>query len=133
MPPRCVNAPSAARLFVQLSASSHQGSLLDVFLPRQTRTFRSARTDRARRTAIQDHVAGRLLGPALSRRGFSGTSYRRMTKAIHNPQVDEDGKEMMLEITPRAAQVTSTPRMPQSNKLLTIFIRTAPHEDHGKG
>lgn len=40
------------------------------------------------------------------RRGFSTTVPRRAgTEAIYNPQNDEDGKEMVLEITPRAAKV----------------------------
>lgn len=42
-------------------------------------------------------------------RAFSATSLRRKTVAIRNPQVDEDGNEMMLEITPRAAQVRLQP------------------------
>lgn len=36
---------------------------------------------------------------------FSTTAARRETRAIHNPQRDEDGNEMVLEITPRAANV----------------------------
>lgn len=117
MPPRCVNAPSAAKLFVQLSTGARQSSILEVFLPRQqTRTLRTATaiTPRRRNNSVaiqqqaQQHaVRSRhaLAAPFSSRRAFSSTTARRRTQAIRNPQVDEEGKEMMLEITPRAAQV----------------------------
>lgn len=36
---------------------------------------------------------------------FSVTLARRETKTLYNPQKDEDGNEMSLEITPRAAKV----------------------------
>jgi hypothetical protein len=40
------------------------------------------------------------------RRSFGTTTPRRRTQALYNPQQDEDGKEMMLEITPRAGKVS---------------------------
>ena len=46
--------------------------------------------------------------PAV-RRYFSNTTSRRATHAILNPQQDEDGNDMMLEITPRAAKVSTHP------------------------
>src|SRR5262249_42804767 len=45
-------------------------------------------------------------------RAFSTTPSRSATHAIYNPQRDEDGKEMMLEITPRAAKVSFTTARP---------------------
>lgn len=42
-------------------------------------------------------------GPIPSRRTFSSSTQHR--KAIVNPRVDEDGNEMEIEITPRAANV----------------------------
>ena len=36
---------------------------------------------------------------------FGTTAPRRKTRTIHNPQRDEEGNEMVLEITPRAANV----------------------------
>lgn len=108
MSPRCSNAPSAAKLFVQLANGSRNSLLPEVFLPRQTRAFRTPST-----TTPPKRIEPAYLYSALqvsqyrstSRREFSVTSQRRKTQAIHNSQVDENGEAMMLEITPRAAQV----------------------------
>lgn len=121
MPPiRCANGPSVAKLFVQLSARS-SNPILDVLLPPRTqaRAF-YARVSRngaphkpstpiprswvaadatARRQSVVDKSRSR------SRRPFSTSGLLAKTLAIHNPQTDEDGNEMMLEITPRAANV----------------------------
>jgi iron-sulfur cluster assembly 2 len=121
MPPNCIHAPSAAKLFVQLSTGARlQNSILEVFLPLQTqraRTYRTATPSRpATRPRIQYFAApnfrvGRHDGVALlapSRRAFSSTTARRKTLAIHNPQVDENGEEMVVELTPRAANVCNS-------------------------
>lgn len=47
-------------------------------------------------------------------RYFSTTARRSVTRTLFNPQVDEDGNEMRLEITARAAKVRILHR--QSNK-----------------
>jgi hypothetical protein len=36
---------------------------------------------------------------------FAHTARRGYTQAVYNPQQDEDGNDMTLEITPRAAKV----------------------------
>lgn len=38
-------------------------------------------------------------------RSFAYTSRRSYTQAVYNPQQDEDGNDMNLDITPRAAKV----------------------------
>jgi hypothetical protein len=43
--------------------------------------------------------------PAQPSRLFGTTSQRNQTVALYNPRKDEDGNEMGLEITPRAANV----------------------------
>jgi hypothetical protein len=129
---RCANAPSAARLFVQLSTRSRQTPILDVFLPQQTRSFRSfARAmPRIRPGTVPSpilHVNG---SEAVARRAFSSTNPRRRTQAIYNPQNDDDGNEMLLEITPRAANVC--PRLSQACVSLADRQHIAPLPDHGK-
>jgi len=47
----------------------------------------------------------RHAGESMSMRTFSTSQPLARTVAIHNPQTDEEGNEMMLEITPRAANV----------------------------
>jgi hypothetical protein len=41
----------------------------------------------------------------VGRRTFTTSRSLAKTLAIHNPQTDEDGKDMVLDITPRAANV----------------------------
>lgn len=143
MPPRCVNAPSAAKLFVQLSTGARQSSILEVFLPRQqTRTLRTATaiTPRRRNNSVaiqqqaQQHAARShhaLAAPFSSRRAFSSTTARRRTQAIRNPQVDEEGKEMMLEITPRAAQRLTKIMEKDENPYLALRIQVESGGCHG--
>lgn len=107
MSARCsgLGATSAARFFVQLSRSSGSaprpsaaaavsaGPVLDVLLPR--------------RPALRPLAAyARLRPPTTARRAaFSTTGACRRTVAVHNPQKDDEGRDMTMEITPRAAEV----------------------------
>ncbi|KAK9412904.1 putative FeS cluster biogenesis domain-containing protein [Seiridium unicorne] len=133
MPPRCLNPPSAAKLFVQLSTSSRQSSFLDVFLPRQSRTFRSVSATQRRTIArpIRNHVAANQSVVGSTRRAFSVTSQRSKTQAIRNPQADEDGNEMMLEITPRAAQRLTKIMTKDDNPYLALRIQVESGGCHG--
>lgn len=143
MPTRCVNAPSAAKLFVQLSTGARQSSILEVLLPRQqTRTLRTATAITPRRRShpvaihrqAQQHATRShhgLAAPFSSRRAFSSTTARRRTQAIRNPQVDEEGKEMMLEITPRAAQRLTKIMERDENPYLALRIQVESGGCHG--
>lgn len=52
--------------------------------------------------------------PVITVRTLTTTAPRRATRALLNPQLDEEGKEMLLEITPRAAKVPPPPFPPSS-------------------
>jgi hypothetical protein len=68
-------------------------------------------------------------------RAFGTSSPWRATHAIFNPQVDDDGKDMVLEITQRAAKVR-LPLHPDSLSsplsCLTNPPPSAPLRDHGQ-
>ncbi|KAK4200509.1 putative iron sulfur assembly protein [Triangularia verruculosa] len=53
------------------------------------------------------------------------------TRAIFNPQTDEDGQEMMLEITPRAAKRLSEIMTKDSNPYLALRIQVESGGCHG--
>ncbi|KAK3906511.1 hypothetical protein C8A05DRAFT_40705 [Staphylotrichum tortipilum] len=64
-------------------------------------------------------------------RAFSSSSPWRATHAIFNPQMDDDGKDMMLEITPRAAQRLSKIMTQDSNPNLALRIQVESGGCHG--
>ncbi|KAI0603142.1 hypothetical protein F4775DRAFT_14829 [Biscogniauxia sp. FL1348] len=131
MPPlHCANASaaSAAKLFLQLCARrssvapiSPTSSILDVLLPPRARAFHlprvAARSPSRPATATIVAVPSRTgyfrqgaTPPAVRWRGFASTGTWRKTQVIYNPQSDEDGNVMLLEITPRAANLNPTPQ-----------------------
>ncbi|KAI1337824.1 hypothetical protein F5Y15DRAFT_417613 [Xylariaceae sp. FL0016] len=142
MPPvRCANAASSARLFVQLCARPAVSapsaiSLLDVLLPPRTRAFHLAAA-KSTRFALRapgtttNSSRSQVRQQASPRRHFSVTSAWQKTKAIYNPQQDEDGNEMMLEITPRAANRLSQVMAKDENPHLALRIQVESGGCHG--
>lgn len=126
-PLSCSNSLSAAKLFVQLAPKRGSEPVLEFLLPRcrsavPRRTFhrssvqvrRADTTTGTRHGSFQATVGWRipretLFGnaenPAIISKPFAHTSRRAYTQAVYNPQQDEDGNDMTLEITPRAAKV----------------------------
>ncbi|KAI0448148.1 hypothetical protein F4803DRAFT_10909 [Xylaria telfairii] len=138
MPPlRCKNPPSTAKLFVQLCARS-SSSILDVLLPPRTQaralSIRAARNSPAR-TPISSRLGAAVHAQsqvsASSRRTFTVSSSLAKTLAIHNPQTDEDGNDMLLEITPRAANRLSQIMSKDKNPYLALRIQVESGGCHG--
>ncbi|KAK4237280.1 putative iron-sulfur protein [Achaetomium macrosporum] len=156
---RCANPPATAGLFVQLCMRRQtlpSGlSILDVLLPL---SFRSAvapvihgyHASSAARNAsplciLPTSNRRPWGGPApraglmetqtvsggLASRSFSTSSPLEATHAIFNRQLDDDGKEMMLEITPRAAKRLSEIMTKDSNPNLALRIQVESGGCHG--
>ena len=156
---RCANAPATATLFVQLSMRPQvipgRLPILDLLLPFRPsaasvpsiRTYHIASARKAAQTISSCRAPNRRpwrvgtthntlpasparLGPLT--RAFSTSNPQRATHAIFNPQVDDEGKEMMLEITPRAADVCNPLFLPRATNTLTPTPppSTAPLQDH---
>ncbi|KAI0435189.1 hypothetical protein F5Y09DRAFT_106455 [Xylaria sp. FL1042] len=159
-PIACANPPSAAKLFVQLCARrcfntsspaatpSSSSTILDLLLPPRTqvRAFGvSAARNNAPRT-IATPVTSRIDASAsasanvkvnarrqavLGRRTFTTSGPLAKTLAIHNPRTDEDGNDMMLEITPRAANRLSQIMTKDKNPHLALRIQVESGGCHG--
>ncbi|KHN95902.1 uncharacterized protein MAM_06264 [Metarhizium album ARSEF 1941] len=118
----CAGGASAARSFFQIAnrgystATATSCAPLEFLLPQTVSRadchaaflLRSCKTTGAGRTGRVPWRKTPFGGPARlspQTRAFTATASRRATMCVLNPRTDEDGKEMMLEITPRAAKV----------------------------
>ncbi|KAK3340040.1 hypothetical protein B0H65DRAFT_246944 [Neurospora tetraspora] len=140
MPPlRCANAPAPASLFVQLSMrrTAQSPILADVLLPLRARAHHGV----ARRIATAPAAASvsktqwrarqSLSSSQSNKRLFTTTAPRKATHTLFNPQNDEDGNEMVLEITERAAKRLSEIMTKDSNPYLALRIQVESGGCHG--
>lgn len=140
---RCSNSLSTAKPFVQLSRyrCSHVPTALppDFLLPLKRRPADVSYPESYQRGIINDNVRDRRIPSRLRSRAkhddhihrqtrpFSSSPQRLATMAIFNPQLDEEKKEMKLEITPRAAKVsTSLLRIPATQPCQRLCHRFMP-------
>ncbi|POR36709.1 Iron-sulfur cluster assembly 2, mitochondrial [Tolypocladium paradoxum] len=141
-PLRCANGASAARSFVQVArrgystTTAYSAAPLDFLVPRGASTSRPRPAHASARLSNQ---TTRSTKPALLRhslqcprkRPFSASAIRSGTTCVLNPQRDEDGNDMMLEITPRAAKRLSEIMKKDSNPNLALRIQVESGGCHG--
>lgn len=74
-----------------------------------------------------------ILPLVAGRRQYSASAAARAceTRTLHNPQMDEDGNEMRLEITPRAAKRLSEIMTKDKNPQLALRIQVESGGCHG--
>ncbi|KAH7038077.1 uncharacterized protein B0I36DRAFT_372275 [Microdochium trichocladiopsis] len=141
---------SAAKLFIQLSTrrSCSTTSVLDILAPAQTRALHLAVPQHSPRLLPKRnsttpacpspaHSGRRAVGSSApqiastSERAFSTTRRLYATQAIVNPQEDDDGKDMLLEITPRAAKRLQQIMTKDGNPNLALRIQVESGGCHG--
>ncbi|KAK3374857.1 hypothetical protein B0H63DRAFT_399536 [Podospora didyma] len=142
---RCPNAPATARLFMQLSMRLQATVGLEVLQPATRSTAVSIRAfhQTSAPPRMVPHGQTRPSSPwkgvgcpltqnkSRPQRQFSTSSPRRATQTIFNPQVDEEGKEMILEITARAAERLSEIMAKDGNPHLALRIQVESGGCHG--
>ncbi|KAL7789783.1 iron sulfur cluster assembly-related protein [Trichoderma ceciliae] len=145
IPLRCADGASVARSFVQLAkrrystATTHvQQTPLEFLIPR-----RASRSPRIRAAIIPSRFGHRISKMPVSKssvlstgrqptsRSFTASASQLATVCVQNPVKDEDGKDMVLEITPRAAQRLSEIMVKDKNPNLALRIRVESGGCHG--
>ncbi|KAJ6787605.1 hypothetical protein PWT90_05006 [Aphanocladium album] len=136
-PLRCAHSSCSARAFVQLAkrryataAAPTATGCLEFLAPRTMasppRTTNGTARPLARRT-VAAHTAPMM----IPRRSFTSSVPRRATVCVQNPVQDEDGNEMMLEITARAAKRLSEIMIKDKNPNLALRIQVESGGCHG--
>ncbi|KEY69065.1 hypothetical protein S7711_03361 [Stachybotrys chartarum IBT 7711] len=130
MPPlHCTRPASAARSFVHIATRSYS-TPLDFLAPRCLRTFQSPCAPIHTATLVRAQPHRPNVTPGRSKL-FTTSPSRRATVCVQNPLKDEDGKEMMLEITPRAAKRLSQIMLKDKNPNLALRIQVESGGCHG--
>lgn len=142
----CPHASSTARSFLRLAHRSCQFSTtaqpavapLDFLVPRSAVRCKGSTVaplpfPRIETMLLRGHTR-RALPRARSvagSRSFSVSAVQQATVCVHNPVKDEDGKEMLLEITPRAAKRLSQIAAKDQNPNLALRISVESGGCHG--
>ncbi|KAL7802101.1 hypothetical protein V8C44DRAFT_345956 [Trichoderma aethiopicum] len=141
----CIDGASAAKSFIQLAKRRYsvaplhaQQTPLEFLIPR-----RVSQASRLQNVSSSARYGQRLLITQVSRasvlpvvrntssRSFTASAARLATICVRNPVKDEEGKEMKLEITPRAAQRLSEIMAKDKNPNLALRIRVESGGCHG--
>ncbi|KAI8243735.1 Iron-sulfur cluster assembly 2-like protein [Colletotrichum sp. SAR 10_99] len=146
---RCLHAPSSANAFVQLARRSvptpttASAPILSVLIPRwntatDTTTnhpggARKHSTEALSRTrpTPQNFARRNAATKHQQIRKFTASATRRQTRCVYNPQNDEDGKEMVLEITDRAGKRLADIMKKDNNPNLALRIQVESGGCHG--
>ncbi|KAH8170707.1 iron-sulfur cluster biosynthesis domain-containing protein [Sarocladium implicatum] len=139
-PLHCVKTAFTARTFLRLANRTYatvptcSAAPLEFLIPRwtpehATRHLHKPLGSPTKRVALRttSHATSRQ----LSRRAFGTTTARRATVCVRNPQKDEDGNDMMLEITPRAAKRLSDIMAKDANPDLALRVQVESGGCHG--
>ncbi|RGP77850.1 hypothetical protein FLONG3_4026 [Fusarium longipes] len=136
----CANSRSTVNSFLQLArrsystASTQSSAPLEFLIPRCTPTteLRASRLPLNRyRTYVHSSRSWEYKLREASTRQFSTSAIRQKTRAILNSQQDEDGNEMMLEITDRAAKRLNKIMEKDGNPNLALRIQVESGGCHG--
>ncbi|PHH59131.1 hypothetical protein CDD81_3707 [Ophiocordyceps australis] len=122
-------APSAARSFIILARRLPSSPLpfhsLDFLAPR------AAAAAHPPRPLARTSIPSRCAAPPSYKRHFASSVSLRATRCVLNPQTDEDGNQLLLEITPRAAHRLSEIMKKDSNPNLALRIQVESGGCHG--
>ncbi|OAR02038.1 hypothetical protein LLEC1_05968 [Akanthomyces lecanii] len=136
-PLRCAHSYCSARAFVQLAKRRHVTSAAPTatgcleFLAPRTMASPPRTTNGTARPLARRGAALHATPLTVPRRAFSSSAARGATVCLQNPLKDEDGNDMMLEITPRAAKRLSEIMAKDKNPNLALRIQVESGGCHG--
>ncbi|GKT46749.1 iron-sulfur cluster insertion protein ErpA 2 [Colletotrichum spaethianum] len=141
---RCVHAPSSANVFIQLArrttpTSNTPAPILSVLVPRWKPVTTNTQAGLCASRKCSSEAISRRESPQRyfrrtvyqQTRAFTVSAMRRQTRCAWNPKKDEDGKEMMLEITDRAGKRLSDIMKKENNPNLALRIQVESGGCHG--
>ncbi|RDA82729.1 hypothetical protein CP532_4522 [Ophiocordyceps camponoti-leonardi (nom. inval.)] len=143
-PYHCAQRTTIARSFIQLASRCHfatpawfttakSSESLDFLFPRgavRARGLQSASRPRPKLSQT-GALSAEIAFPRVHNRCFVASATRNATKCVLHPRKDDDGNDMMLEITPRAATRLSQIKQKDNNPDLALRIQVESGGCHG--